>query len=62
LNPIGARCDYELCKKCCKQECYELKKNCQGHQWWFGDRNGLREMMEAKKRAMSMAAKMGDSL
>ena len=59
LNPIGVRCEHGLCKKCCKQECAEARKNCEGHQFWFGDKNGLRQMMQERKRAQAVQQKLG---
>ncbi|XP_059054352.1 tRNA-dihydrouridine(16/17) synthase [NAD(P)(+)]-like isoform X2 [Achroia grisella] len=31
LNPLGGKCVYQLCKKCCKSKCYEENLDCQGH-------------------------------
>ncbi|XP_063378164.1 tRNA-dihydrouridine(16/17) synthase [NAD(P)(+)]-like [Cydia fagiglandana] len=30
-NPLGGKCGYKLCKKCCKNKCYEENLDCMGH-------------------------------
>ena len=30
-NPSGQRCDYQLCKKCCRHKCYVEELDCTGH-------------------------------
>ncbi|CAB3224613.1 unnamed protein product [Arctia plantaginis] len=30
-NPLGKKCVYQLCKKCCKDKCYEENLDCTGH-------------------------------
>ncbi|XP_004933624.1 tRNA-dihydrouridine(16/17) synthase [NAD(P)(+)]-like isoform X1 [Bombyx mori] len=30
-NPLGGKCTYKLCKKCCKNKCYEEDLDCRGH-------------------------------
>ncbi|XP_049867666.1 tRNA-dihydrouridine(16/17) synthase [NAD(P)(+)]-like [Pectinophora gossypiella] len=30
-NPLGGKCGYQLCKKCCKSKCYEEDLDCPGH-------------------------------
>ncbi|XP_026472630.1 tRNA-dihydrouridine(16/17) synthase [NAD(P)(+)]-like [Ctenocephalides felis] len=30
-NPIGDKCTYTLCKKCCKEKCYHENLDCAGH-------------------------------
>ncbi|KAJ0180568.1 hypothetical protein K1T71_003972 [Dendrolimus kikuchii] len=30
-NPLGGKCEYQLCKKCCKNKCYEEDLDCKGH-------------------------------
>ncbi|XP_026757697.2 tRNA-dihydrouridine(16/17) synthase [NAD(P)(+)]-like isoform X2 [Galleria mellonella] len=30
-NPLGSKCVYQLCKKCCKNKCYEENLDCEGH-------------------------------
>ncbi|XP_068629571.1 tRNA-dihydrouridine(16/17) synthase [NAD(P)(+)]-like [Battus philenor] len=30
-NPLGAKCAYKLCKKCCKEKCYKEDSFCTGH-------------------------------
>nr|XP_026494914.1 tRNA-dihydrouridine(16/17) synthase [NAD(P)(+)]-like isoform X1 [Vanessa tameamea] len=30
-NPLGGKCVYQLCKKCCKNKCYEEDLDCKGH-------------------------------
>nr|CAH7739107.1 unnamed protein product [Callosobruchus chinensis] len=31
VNPLGSKCEYKLCKKCCKEQCYVDNLNCEGH-------------------------------
>ncbi|RVE53065.1 hypothetical protein evm_002363 [Chilo suppressalis] len=45
-NPLGGKCEYQLCKKCCKNKCYEEDLDCKGHRILVHTR---REM--AKKHA-----------
>ncbi|XP_063531071.1 tRNA-dihydrouridine(16/17) synthase [NAD(P)(+)]-like [Cydia strobilella] len=45
-NPLGGKCGYQLCKKCCKNKCYEENLDCMGHRIHVKTR---REM--AKKHA-----------
>ncbi|XP_022114378.2 tRNA-dihydrouridine(16/17) synthase [NAD(P)(+)]-like isoform X1 [Pieris rapae] len=30
-NPLGGKCSYQLCKKCCRNKCYEVDLDCKGH-------------------------------
>ncbi|XP_063225426.1 tRNA-dihydrouridine(16/17) synthase [NAD(P)(+)]-like isoform X2 [Bacillus rossius redtenbacheri] len=30
-NPVGSKCDYRLCKACCRTKCYVENKDCAGH-------------------------------
>ncbi|XP_026744695.1 tRNA-dihydrouridine(16/17) synthase [NAD(P)(+)]-like [Trichoplusia ni] len=30
-NPLGGKCLYQLCKKCCKNKCFEEDLDCAGH-------------------------------
>ncbi|XP_032514007.2 tRNA-dihydrouridine(16/17) synthase [NAD(P)(+)]-like isoform X1 [Danaus plexippus] len=30
-NPLGGKCEYQLCKKCCRNKCYEENRDCKGH-------------------------------
>ncbi|CAG9783778.1 unnamed protein product [Diatraea saccharalis] len=30
-NPLGGKCEYQFCKKCCKNKCYEEDLDCKGH-------------------------------
>ncbi|KAJ8722679.1 hypothetical protein PYW07_003859 [Mythimna separata] len=30
-NPLGGKCLYQLCKKCCRNKCYEEDLDCKGH-------------------------------
>ncbi|KAL4710754.1 hypothetical protein ACJJTC_004399 [Scirpophaga incertulas] len=30
-NPLGGKCQYQLCKKCCRNKCYEEDLDCTGH-------------------------------
>ncbi|KAI8434927.1 hypothetical protein MSG28_003400 [Choristoneura fumiferana] len=46
LNPLGGKCVYRLCKKCCKDKCFEENLDCKGHRILVQTR---REM--AKKHA-----------
>ena len=31
INPGGLKCEYELCKTCCKDKCYNEELDCSGH-------------------------------
>ncbi|XP_044269144.1 tRNA-dihydrouridine(16/17) synthase [NAD(P)(+)]-like [Tribolium madens] len=31
VNPLGSKCVYQLCKKCCKNKCYLENLDCAGH-------------------------------
>uniref|UniRef100_A0A2P2I7C8 tRNA-dihydrouridine(16/17) synthase [NAD(P)(+)] n=1 Tax=Hirondellea gigas TaxID=1518452 RepID=A0A2P2I7C8_9CRUS len=33
-SPRGGRCEYELCKACCKSKCYRDNLDCTGHRIW----------------------------
>lgn len=35
INPSGLKCDYELCKPCCKTKCYTVELDCSGHKIWI---------------------------
>lgn len=30
-NPVGSKCDYRLCKACCRTKCYLENRDCVGH-------------------------------
>ncbi|XP_048479572.1 tRNA-dihydrouridine(16/17) synthase [NAD(P)(+)]-like [Plutella xylostella] len=30
-NPRGGKCEYKLCKKCCKSKCFVEERDCRGH-------------------------------
>ncbi|CAH0720889.1 unnamed protein product, partial [Brenthis ino] len=30
-NPLGGKCVYQLCKKCCRNKCFEEDLDCKGH-------------------------------
>ncbi|CAH2086423.1 unnamed protein product [Euphydryas editha] len=30
-NPLGGKCIYQLCKKCCRNKCFEEDLDCKGH-------------------------------
>ncbi|KAJ9589030.1 hypothetical protein L9F63_017674 [Diploptera punctata] len=30
-NPVGSKCDFRLCKACCKTKCYLENRDCTGH-------------------------------
>lgn len=30
-NPLGGKCLYQLCKRCCRNKCYEEELDCKGH-------------------------------
>ncbi|XP_069364704.1 tRNA-dihydrouridine(16/17) synthase [NAD(P)(+)]-like isoform X2 [Maniola hyperantus] len=30
-NPLGGKCEYRLCKKCCRNKCFEEDLDCKGH-------------------------------
>ncbi|XP_066586945.1 uncharacterized protein [Prorops nasuta] len=30
-NPLGLKCDYKLCRQCCRNQCYKENLDCKGH-------------------------------
>merc|ERR1712080_254181 len=30
-NPCGTKCEYHLCRQCCRTKCFVEEKDCQGH-------------------------------
>jgi len=35
LNPSGQKCEFKMCKKCCRLKCAQEVSNCKGHSFWF---------------------------
>lgn len=31
VNPLGTKCEYQFCKKCCRDKCYVENLDCKGH-------------------------------
>lgn len=55
-NPAGQRCDYALCKKCCKSKCYNEELDCSGHRILVKTK---REMARARVAAGFEAERTG---
>ncbi len=34
-NPGGVKCEWEMCKTCCKSKCFTMELDCSGHQIWI---------------------------
>ncbi|XP_053201355.1 tRNA-dihydrouridine(16/17) synthase [NAD(P)(+)]-like [Panonychus citri] len=48
-NPRGVKCDYNLCKTCCRNKVFKLVLDCVGHKLMFKTRKRLAEEKEAIK-------------
>ncbi|KAJ2952716.1 hypothetical protein O0L34_g7059 [Tuta absoluta] len=40
-NPLGGKCAYQRCKKCCRNKCYEESLNCPGHRILIGTKREM---------------------
>ena len=57
-NPCGTKCDYGLCKKCCKSKCYNEELDCVGHRIQVkSKRETARYWKKERENAAAAAAK-----
>ena len=49
-NPCGLKCEYKICRKCCKEKCFKEELDCFGH----------KIQVKSKRRAARKAAKKGE--
>ncbi|CAH1108212.1 unnamed protein product [Psylliodes chrysocephalus] len=57
VNPLGSKCLYRLCKKCCKDKCYIENLDCKGHRILVKTRREVAKMyasQEMKKEIVNI--------
>nr|CAD7595731.1 unnamed protein product [Timema genevievae] len=55
-NPVGSKCDYRLCKACCRTKCYVEDMDCIGHRIHTKSRREkAREYANIESRARALA-------
>lgn len=54
-NPRAAKCPYGLCKPCCKTKVKELRRNCEGHDFFF-EASARKEVQKLRRREEPPAA------
>ncbi|KAG6442593.1 tRNA-dihydrouridine(16/17) synthase [NAD(P)(+)]-like [Manduca sexta] len=50
-NPLGGKCVYQLCKKCCKEKCFKEVLDCKGHRILVLTRRELAKTFEENRSA-----------
>ena len=55
-NPAGQRCDYTLCKKCCRSKCYNEELDCSGHRILVKTKRELARARVAREAASAAGA------
>ncbi|KAJ3641872.1 hypothetical protein Zmor_028342 [Zophobas morio] len=51
VNPLGSKCVYQLCKKCCKNKCYIENLDCAGHRVLVKTRREMAKFHASKKNS-----------
>jgi len=59
-NPVGARCQYSLCRICCKSKCYNDNLNCEGHKIMIQQRRQFAQ--EKAQMEKNDAAELGGNV
>ncbi|RZB40920.1 tRNA-dihydrouridine(16/17) synthase [NAD(P)(+)]-like [Asbolus verrucosus] len=49
VNPLGSKCVYKLCKKCCKNKCFLENLDCLGHRILVKTRREMAQFYASKK-------------
>jgi len=61
-NPAGLRCEYKLCRKCCKDKCYNDELDCYGHKIQVkSKREAARKINHANNSNNDVSANTGDN-
>lgn len=60
-NPAGQKCDYGLCKKCCRSKCYNEELDCNGHRIWVKTKRELARARVAREAAAAAAGEADTS-
>ncbi|KAF5304014.1 hypothetical protein FQA39_LY01799 [Lamprigera yunnana] len=50
VNPLGTKCEYKLCKKCCRDKCFIENLNCEGHRILVKARREMAQFYSKKRR------------
>ncbi|XP_028129523.2 tRNA-dihydrouridine(16/17) synthase [NAD(P)(+)]-like isoform X2 [Diabrotica virgifera virgifera] len=50
VNPLGSKCSYRLCKKCCRDKCYVEDLDCKGHRILVKTRRELAKMYASQEK------------
>ncbi|KAB0796385.1 hypothetical protein PPYR_10446 [Photinus pyralis] len=48
-NPLGSKCEYKLCKKCCKDKCFTENLDCEGHRILVKTRREMAQYFSKKR-------------
>ncbi|XP_072751242.1 tRNA-dihydrouridine(16/17) synthase [NAD(P)(+)]-like isoform X3 [Anoplolepis gracilipes] len=51
-NPLGFKCEYKLCRQCCRNKCYIENLDCAGHRNLTKTRRQMAKEYEAKRKSM----------
>lgn len=49
-NPLGFKCEYKLCRQCCRNKCYVENLDCAGHRNLTKTRRQMAKEFEAKRK------------
>ncbi|XP_024888178.1 tRNA-dihydrouridine(16/17) synthase [NAD(P)(+)]-like isoform X2 [Temnothorax curvispinosus] len=49
-NPLGFKCEYKLCRQCCRNKCYIENLDCAGHRNLTKTRRQMAKEFEAKRK------------
>ncbi|KAJ8951705.1 hypothetical protein NQ314_007646 [Rhamnusium bicolor] len=50
VNPLGSKCIYKLCKKCCKNKCYIENLDCAGHRILVKTRRAMAKLYASQRK------------
>ncbi|RLU16426.1 hypothetical protein DMN91_010494 [Ooceraea biroi] len=50
-NPLGFKCEYKLCRQCCRNKCYIENLDCPGHRNLTKTRRQMAKEFEAKRKS-----------
>ncbi|KAK9891964.1 hypothetical protein WA026_017447 [Henosepilachna vigintioctopunctata] len=50
VNPLGSKCNYQLCKKCCKNKCFMQNLDCIGHRILVKTRRNMAAYYAEKRK------------
>ncbi|GAB1864072.1 tRNA-dihydrouridine(16/17) synthase [NAD(P)(+)] [Camponotus japonicus] len=51
-NPLGFKCEYKLCRQCCRNKCYIENLDCAGHRNLTKTRRQMAKEFEAKRKSI----------